>query len=78
MKRKDDDYYLDLESLTGYLGLGRTTLRGLIASGQVPAYQPGNKLLVKKSEFDRYMATCKVRSFDRVKEVVAEVIERMK
>ena len=78
MKRKDDDSHLDLEALTGYLGLGRTTLRGLIASGQVPAYQPGNKLLVKKSEFDRYMATCKVRSFDRVKEVVAEVIERMK
>ena len=54
--KEPDDTYMDLAKLAAYSSLGRTTLRDLIQQGQIPAYCPRGKILVRKSEFDEWVA----------------------
>lgn len=56
--RDVDDAYLSLKALAAYSGLSVRTLRGFIASSQqpLPHYRPGGKILVRRSEFDRWLS----------------------
>ena len=47
--------YLDLTALSRYSSIGKSTLRQHIKNGDLPAYRPGGKLLVKKETFDRWV-----------------------
>lgn len=58
------DAYLPLKQLAVYSGLSVRTLRGYLAhpSKPLPHYRFGGKLLVKRSEFDRWALGFKVTS----------------
>ncbi len=49
--------WLDLRALTGYACVSERTLRTWIHDGDdpLPAYRVGTKILVRRSEFDRWM-----------------------
>ena len=49
------DRYLDLEGLAVYSSLGKTTLRRHMRDSGLPYYKLDGKILVKQSEFDRWM-----------------------
>ncbi len=53
----DPDPYLSLTGLAGYSSLSRRTLQDLVndTSDPLPSYRVGGKILVRKSEFDRWM-----------------------
>jgi excisionase family DNA binding protein len=51
------DPYFSLRALAGYASLSRRTLQELVndSSDPIPSYRVGTKILVRKSEFDRWM-----------------------
>ena len=55
---QDLDPFLSLKGLAGYASLSRRLLQDLVndTSDPIPSYRIGAKILVKKSEFDRWMA----------------------
>ena len=57
-----DDRYLSLRSLAAYAGLSIRTLRGYLGRrhAPLPHYRIGGKILVRRSEFDRWAAEFKV------------------
>ncbi len=52
------DVYLSLKGLAGYASLSRRTLQDLVSDPRdpLPSYRVGAKLLVRKSDFDRWMS----------------------
>lgn len=67
------DQYFTLRRLSAYSGLSIRTLRDYLKhrGDPLPCYRPGGKLLVKRSEFDRWMSGCRsstpaVSAVDRV------------
>jgi excisionase family DNA binding protein len=54
-----DDQYLSLKNLAKYSGLSVNTLRRHIDAGPstaLPCYRVGGKILVRRSEFDSWVA----------------------
>ena len=53
----DLDPWLSLRALAGYSCLSRRTLQDLVndTSDPIPSYRVGGKILVRKSDFDRWM-----------------------
>jgi len=56
--QQDLDPYLSLKGLAGYSSLSRRTLQDLVndTSDPLPSYRIGGKILVRRSDFDRWMA----------------------
>lgn len=56
--QQDLDPFLSLKGLAGYSSLSRRKLQDLINSPQdpLPSYRVGSKILVRRSEFDLWMA----------------------
>ncbi len=56
--QQDLDPYFSLTGLAGYASLSRRTLQDLIndTSDPIPSYRVGTKLLVRRSEFDAWLA----------------------
>ncbi len=54
----DLDLFLSLKGLAGYSSLSRRTLQDLVndTSDPLPSYRVGGKILIRKSEFDRWMS----------------------
>lgn len=52
------DPFFDLRALSGYCHLSRRTLQTLVNDPQdpLPSYRVGGKILVRRSEFDQWMA----------------------
>ena len=52
------DPFLDLRALAGYCHLSRRTLQALVNDPRdpLPSYRVGGKILVRRSEFDAWMA----------------------
>jgi excisionase family DNA binding protein len=55
--RVDLDPYLSMKALADYSSLSRRTLQDLVndTSDPIPSFRVGGKLLVRKSDFDRWM-----------------------
>jgi excisionase family DNA binding protein len=70
-----EDAYLSLIALAEYSGLSVRTLRGYLAHPMhpLPHYRPGGKVLVKRSEFDAWMAAFKSTLVSTVDGLVDEV-----
>lgn len=68
---EDLDPWFSLKGLTGYCSLSRRTIQALIneTSDPLPSYRVGGKILVRKSEFDRWM----VRRRNRKPEAAARL-----
>ncbi len=58
------DPYLSLSRLSAYSGLSVRTLRGYVdglPGEALPSYRPGGKILVRRSEFDAWIAQFRTR-----------------
>lgn len=49
------DQYFDLRGLSAYSSMAVPTLRDYIKTGDLPCYKIRGKLLIKKSEFDKWV-----------------------
>ena len=72
------DCYMDLKHLVQCSGLGRSTWKRLIASGQIRASCPTGKLLVKVTDYNAFMERHRVQTFDRVTEIVDGVMAEIR
>ena len=73
-----EDSYFDLQELSRYSCLGVPTLRGYIKQGNFPYYQPRNKILVKKSEFDRWIQDSRREKDKNLDALVDDVMSSLK
>jgi len=71
--------WLDLRALTEYACVSKRTLREWIHrfENPLPAIQVGNKLLVKKSVFDGWLAAYTIRLSANVDAIVEDVMRRL-
>ncbi len=72
-----DDRYLSLRSLAIYAGMSVRTLRGYLVRrhAPLPHYRIGGKILVRRSEFDRWASEFKVvRPHVDLEAVVGDVV----
>ena len=67
--------WLDLRALTEYASVSERTMRGWIhrPANPLPAVRVGAKVLVRRSEFDRWLEKHRLEPID-VSSVVSEVI----
>ena len=72
-----DDRYLDLAHLASYSSMGKTTLRELIQAGELQAFCPRGKVLVKKSTFDSWVEKHPVRPGKAVADLVNEIMAKV-
>jgi hypothetical protein len=70
------DPYLPLTALAGYAGLSVRKLREFLADPAypLPCYRVGGKLLVRRSEFDTWIAAYRQRGRVDLNEVVDDVL----
>jgi len=74
-----DDRYLDLKGLSLYSSLSVRTLRSLLTGpiDALPSYRVNRKVLVRKSDFDRWIMKhrTRIRELDTlIDEVLADVL----
>ncbi len=72
------DPYLSLQALAAYSGLSVRTLRKALTDPlhPLPHYRPGGKILVRQSEFDRWMARFRHEGED-LERLVSLVLEEV-
>lgn len=72
-----DDAYFPLVALSGYAGLSVRTLRSYLthAVRPLPHYRVGGKLLVRRSEFDGWMAAFREQLTSPVDALVDDVLK---
>jgi excisionase family DNA binding protein len=73
------DPYLTLGALASYSGLSRRTLQRHLAdpTDPIPHFKPGGKILVRQSEFDRWMERHRASAAAEVAEVVNTVLGKI-
>jgi excisionase family DNA binding protein len=71
-----EDAYLPLVALAKYAGLSVRTLRSYLthSAHPLPHYRVGGKVLVKRSEFDDWMATFRGQTASSVDVLVDDVL----
>jgi excisionase family DNA binding protein len=78
MRTPDDialkDQYLDLRGLARYSALSVGTLRAHIREGQLPAYRVRGKVLVRRSEFDRWLERYRLKRAQDLEAIADEVL----
>ena len=74
------DPFLDLRALAQYSCLSVRKLRDFLtsASHQLPSYRVGGKILVRRSEFDQWIAAYRYRADGRVDAMVADVMRTLR
>ena len=73
------DPYLTLGALASYSGLSRRTLQRHLAdpTDPIPHFKPDGKILVRRSEFDRWMERRRASAAAEVAEVVNTVLGKI-
>ena len=64
MKKQAADKLLDLRALSEYSCMSRDALRDHIRTLGLPGYKVGGKIIVRKSEFDRWLQQFRIKSLD--------------
>jgi len=74
------DSYLTLDALVSYSGLSRRTLQRYLAdlTDPIPHFKPGGKILVRRSEFDRWIERHRASAKNDVAGVVNAVIGKLR
>ena len=72
------DQFLDLKGLSMYSALGVSTLREYIRRGKLPAFKLKGKILIKRSEFDRYMEDYRININKDIDRIAREAIRSLK
>jgi excisionase family DNA binding protein len=70
------DPYLSLRALSDYSGLSVRTLRAYLDDPRnpLPCYRPGGKVLVRRSEFDEWIARFRRRGRSDLDEIVTDAL----
>ena len=73
------DPFLSLKALAGYSGLGVRTLRGYLRdiTHPLPCYRVGGKILVRRSEFDTWIARHRQVGCGDVDRLVADALKNL-
>ncbi len=76
--RADLDPYLSLKALSAYSGLSVRSLRDALKDPMrmLPHYRLGGKVLVRRSEFDRWMAQFRQEGAD-LDHIVSEIAKEV-
>ena len=74
------DPFLSLRALTAYSGLGARKLREYLADPlhPLPCYRVGGKILVRRSEFDAWMARYRQLGSPDVDRIVSEALQGLR
>ena len=74
------DPFLGLRALAGYSSLSVRKLRDCLEHPQhpLPCYRVGGKILVRRSEFDTWMAAYRHRGRQDVDRIVSEVLHELR
>lgn len=77
--RVDLDPFLSLKALAAYSGLSVRRLRDCLRdpAHPLPHYRVGGKILVRRSEFDAWMAAYRQRGSADVDRIVAETLREL-
>ena len=70
------DSYFDLRGLSAYSTLGVSTLRGHIKKG-MPCFKIGGKILIKLSEFDRWLEGYRVNQDQDINSLVDDIMDQI-
>jgi len=73
-----NDQYFDLKGLSAYSAFGVATLRDYIRSNALPCFKVKGKILVKQSEFDRWLERYRVNKSQDLNNIVDEVMDSLK
>jgi hypothetical protein len=74
----DQDSYFDLKRLSGYSSMGVPTLREYLQGADgIPHYKLRGKILVRRSEFDKWLQGFRVDPRAEVRRVVQDVMESL-
>jgi hypothetical protein len=75
-RAKVEDCFMPLKALSKYSGLSVRTLRTYLSHAirPLPHYRPGGKILVKRSEFDDWIARFKATEFSKGSAILAELL----
>ena len=68
------DSYFDLRGLSAYSSLGVSTLRDHIKKG-LPCFKIGGKILIKLSEFDKWLEGYRVNQKQDLDAIVDDVMD---
>jgi len=72
------DVYFSLRALAAYASLSVRTLRGyLVRPHALPHYRVRGKILVKRSEFDKWIAEFRVLHPSPLDEIVTDVLRSL-
>ena len=73
----DTDRLFDLRSLSQHSCLGVPTLRDYIRSGGLPHFKLKGKILVRLSEFNRWLESYRVDTKSDLNNIVDDVLESL-
>ena len=76
--RLDTDRLFDLRSLSQHSCLGVPTLRDYIRSGGLPHFKLKGKILVRLSEFNRWLESFRVDTKSDLNNLVDDILESLK
>jgi excisionase family DNA binding protein len=72
------DQYFDLRGLSVYSALGVSTLRDYIRAGRLPAFKVKGKVLIRKSEFDRWIEKHRINRKIDIGRIANEALRSLK
>jgi len=72
------DNLFDLKGLSAYSALGVGTLRDYIRTGLLPCFKLRGKVLVRRSEFDKWLEGYRVNKEQDVNRMVDGVMDSLK
>ena len=73
----ETDQYFDLKNLSAYSCLGVPTLRDYLRSGGLPHFKLKGKILVKKSEFDLWLESFRIKTDQEFNDIIDSVVESL-
>ena len=68
------DQLFDLRGLAAYASLSVSSLRAHIRSNGLPAYQVHGKILVRKSEFDKWLSQFRLNKAQDLNRIADDII----
>jgi excisionase family DNA binding protein len=74
----DTDRLLDLKGLSEHSSLGVPTLRDYLRSGGLPYFKLRGKILIRLSEFDKWLESFRVDTKPELNNLVDDVLKSLK
>ncbi|MBN1228074.1 MAG: helix-turn-helix domain-containing protein [Deltaproteobacteria bacterium] len=72
------DRYFDLRGLSVYSALEVSTLRDYIRAGKLPAFKAKGKVLIRKSEFDKWIEAHRINRKIDIARIANEALTSLK